>query len=71
MVEKILQILRISCSHRNTSKPFAAAVAMGTRASMSASADWDSVGDGPGHYVVCLDCGKKLAYDWANMKLVH
>lgn len=69
MVEKILQILRIACSHRNTSKPFAAAVATGTYG--SSNTDWDSVGDGPGHYVVCLDCGKKLAYDWANMKLVH
>ena len=68
MVEKILQILRISCSHRNTSKPFAAAVGAATRA--SATAEWDSVGDGPGHYVVCLDCGKKIPYDWANMKLV-
>ena len=66
MVEKLLQILHITCSHRNTSKPFAAA--SGGRDSRS---DWDSVGSGPGHYVVCLDCGKKFAYDWANMRVVH
>jgi len=69
VVEKILQILRIACSHHNTSKPFAAAVGNDSRT--SASAEWESVGNGPDHYVVCLDCGKKLAYDWANMKLVH
>ena len=24
-----------------------------------------------GTYVVCLDCGKELAYDWKQMKIVH
>ena len=67
MFEKFLQILRISCSHHNTSKPFAAAVGNDTHS----GAEWDSVGSGPGHYVVCLDCGKKFAYDWANMRMVH
>jgi len=23
-----------------------------------------------GTYVVCLDCGKELAYDWNNMKVI-
>jgi len=65
MVEKLLQILHIACNHRHTSKPFAAAAASDTHG------EWESVGDGPGHYVVCLDCGKKFAYDWANMRVVH
>jgi hypothetical protein len=25
----------------------------------------------PGIYVVCLDCGRELTYDWINMKLVR
>jgi hypothetical protein len=65
MFHKLLQILHIACNHRNTSKPFAAAVAG------DSSSDWGAVGNGPGHYVVCLDCGKKFAYDWANMHIVH
>lgn len=24
-----------------------------------------------GTYVVCLDCGKELAYDWNEMKIIH
>ncbi|MGA3053027.1 MAG: hypothetical protein ABSD63_02365 [Candidatus Korobacteraceae bacterium] len=24
-----------------------------------------------GTYVVCLDCGKEFAYDWAEMKMVR
>lgn len=67
MFEKLLQFLHIACNHRNTTKPFAAAVASDAHA----NAGWDSVGTGPGHYVVCLDCGKKFAYDWANMRVVH
>lgn len=67
MFEKLLQVLHIACSHHNTSKPFAAAVG----GSSHSSGDWEAVGNGPDHYVVCLDCGKKFAYDWANMRVVH
>lgn len=24
-----------------------------------------------GTYVVCLDCGKEMAYDWANMQTIE
>lgn len=66
MVEKVLQILHLACSHRNTSKPFAAASAPTKK-----SSEWEAVGSGPSHYVVCLDCGRKFAYDWANMRVVN
>jgi hypothetical protein len=66
MFEKLLQVLHITCNHRKISKPFAAAVGNDTGTGL----EWDSVGNGPGHYVVCLDCGKKFAYDWANMRMV-
>lgn len=67
MFEKILQLLAISCRHKHTSQPFAAAVASAT----APSAEWETVGDGPSHYIVCLDCGKKFAYDWANMRMMR
>lgn len=66
MVEKVLQILHLACSHRNTSKPFAAASATSDK-----HAEWEAMGSGPSHYVVCLDCGRKFAYDWANMHVVN
>jgi len=69
VLEKILQVLSITCSHKNTSQPFTAAVANPYRA--AAVGDWESVGTGPSHYVVCLDCGKKFSYDWQQMKIVR
>ncbi len=63
MLEKVLQILSIACRHKHTSQPFTAA---GT--ATAATAEWESVGAGPSHYIVCLDCGKKIPYDWANMR---
>ncbi|HYY70159.1 MAG TPA: hypothetical protein VE734_10530 [Terriglobales bacterium] len=68
MVEKILQLLSVRCSHRNLSKPFTA----GTDAAAPRDAEWMPVGNsGPSHYVVCLDCGKKFGYDWHTMKVVR
>ncbi len=64
MLEKVLQLLSISCRHKNTSQPFTAA----TASASAATAEWESVGTGPSHYIVCLDCGKKIPYDWANMR---
>jgi hypothetical protein len=69
MLEKILQLLSFSCLHRRITKPFAAAVASGMAS--SGAGQWESVGSGPSHYVVCLDCGKKFAYDWANMRIMR
>ena len=66
MVEKLLQILSITCSHKRTSQPFTAASTVTSR-----SDDWDAVGTGPSHYVVCLECGKKFAYDWQEMRIVR
>ncbi len=64
MFEKFLQLLAMTCRHKRTSQPFAAAVATVT----APGGQWDTVGSGPSHYIVCLDCGKKIAYDWANMR---
>jgi hypothetical protein len=65
MLEKFLQVLSLSCRHRHTSKPFAAA-----SASVGRNSDWEPIGEG-GHYVVCLDCGKKFTYDWSRMQVVR
>ncbi len=71
MMEKILQLLSMSCLHRHTSKPFTAATVGAGSASASATSQWESVGSGPSHYVVCLDCGRKFAYDWNNMRIMR
>ncbi len=50
------------------SQPFTAAASSGLS---RAAGDWEPVAaSGPGHYVVCLECGKKFAYDWTNMRIV-
>lgn len=66
MFDKILQLLRLSCPHKNMSHPFASAPT-GLQASKG---DWDSVAPAAGHYIVCLDCGRKFNYDWKNMRMV-
>jgi len=67
MLEKVMQILSITCAHRKLSKPFTAEYDTAYR-----NADWMPVGaGGPSHYVVCLDCGKKLGYDWGEMRVVR
>jgi len=67
MIEKILQILSVSCSHRKISQPFTAAVAVNG----SSSGPWQSVSAASSHYVVCLECGKKFTYDWDQMRIVR
>ena len=67
MLEKFLQLLSIHCRHKNTTQPFAAASA----SSMTARGEWEPIGAAStGHYIVCLDCGKKIPYDWANMRRI-
>jgi hypothetical protein len=67
MFEKFLQLLSMRCRHKHTSQPFAAAV---SAAPAAAAGEWESVGAGTGHYIVCLDCGKRIPYDWANMRRI-
>ena len=65
MFEKLLQLLSLTCRHKRTSQPIAAAV---SAAPAAAAGEWEAVGPAGGHYIVCLDCGKKFPYDWANMR---
>ena len=67
MVNKILQLLSIRCAHKKLSQPFAASAATVKRA---VNSNWDAPTPAGKHYLVCLDCGKKLEYDWANMKVI-
>lgn len=48
------------CWHKNYSFPIT--TRRGQRRSAAASLT--------GTYVVCLDCGKEFAYDWAEMKVI-
>jgi hypothetical protein len=55
MLGSVLDVV-FGCPHRRTSFPF-------TPARKAPDAP-------PGNtYVVCLDCGKQLAYDWKEMRL--
>ena len=65
MLEKVLQLLSMTCRHRNTTQPFTASTAVAVN-----GGSWESVVAAPTHYVVCLDCGKKFTYDWNEMRIV-
>jgi hypothetical protein len=68
MVNKILQLLSIRCSHKKLSQPFAASAPVSMRRAVNS--DWDVPAPAGQHYVVCLDCGHKFEYDWANMRVL-
>ncbi len=67
MVNRILQLLSIRCSHRKISQPFAASAS----SRRTTSADWEAPTPVGQHYVVCLDCGQKFEYDWKNMRMLR
>jgi hypothetical protein len=58
MVGKLFDLL-FGCWHRRLSFPMT--LRGGVRRTSSLA----------GTYVVCLDCGKELPYDWTEMKLVE
>ena len=65
MFEKFLQVLSLACRHRKTSMPFSDSACTFSRIS-----DWEPIGPS-GHYVVCLDCGRKFGYDWNTMQVIR
>jgi len=66
MVNKLLQLLSIRCSHKKISQPFASPVTI----RRAVNSDWDTPAAATHHYVVCLDCGHKFEYDWSKMRIV-
>lgn len=68
MWDKVLQLLSVRCRHRHLSKPFALNSATSQD---SSDARWERANPRAEHYVVCLDCGKRFAYDWNAMRLVR
>ena len=71
MFEKILQLLAVKCAHRRLSQPFSTADHTSTAQVHGSSAlQWESLSP-TGHYVVCLECGKKFPYDWQKMRIVR
>jgi hypothetical protein len=60
MLGKLLDAF-FGCSHDRFSFPLT--VRKGSRRSAAASVT--------GTYVVCLDCGKELGYDWKEMKVLR
>ena len=65
MVEKVLGIF--GCRHKHTSLPFPAVMAQAGLATIDESPEQPVTST---HYVVCLECGKRLSYDWSQMRLV-
>jgi hypothetical protein len=59
MIARILDAF-FGCWHSHYSFPIT--VRSGSRRSLAASLT--------GTYVVCLDCGKELPYDWKEMRIV-
>jgi hypothetical protein len=53
--------LFFGCWHRRMSFPM----------TLRPGAHRNMMGSLTGTYVVCLDCGKELPYDWTEMKLVE
>ena len=60
MLQSIFRAL-FSCSHQHTTFPLTPA-----RKSLAAAVPG---GVRNGTYVVCLDCGQELAYDWNQMRI--
>lgn len=60
MVAKLYDAI-FGCRHGNYSFPMT--TRRGTSRSMAAAHT--------GTYVVCLDCGKELSYDWKQMRIVN
>jgi len=68
--KNFFKVFSFSCRHRHLSQPFSVT----PQRSYARNEDWDPV-DGGGsalgsHYVVCLDCGHRYAYDWQNMRVI-
>jgi len=59
MVRAILRAF-FGCGHQRTTFPQTPPPRVGAVGRVSAVA---------GTYVVCLDCGKEFAYDWAHMRV--
>jgi len=60
MFQSFLNLV-FGCSHARTTFPLSPSWKIGGIAK--------SVANRHGTYVVCLDCGKEFAYNWADMRL--
>ena len=58
MFSRILDVL-FGCTHSNISFPITIKKGVRSRAAFPT-----------GTYVVCLDCGREMPYDWKQMKIV-
>ncbi len=55
MIDALLKLLWLRCSHGRITRPITPLPQAGAARSRT--------------YVVCLDCGAELPYDWKNMRL--
>ena len=66
MLEEMLRMFTFGCRHSHMSKPFSTEVARQDEVHL----DWVQELPPCSHYVVCLDCGRRFAYDWETMKVI-
>ncbi len=68
MLERVWSMMGLCCSHARLSVPYPAELA---RPAGEVHLDWEPEELPPSsHYVVCVDCGQRFAYDWNKMKVI-
>jgi DNA-directed RNA polymerase subunit RPC12/RpoP len=67
MWNSVFSFLRLSCRHRRLTKPFSTDTARQYLGSVDRP---EEIPPHCSHYVVCLDCGRRFGYDWAEMRVI-
>jgi hypothetical protein len=69
MLEKVLKLWPFGCRHSQLSVPFSVESARQHQAHVDTPDE--ELPANCSHYVVCLKCGRRLGYDWSEMRIVH
>ena len=68
MLEKLMELWPFGCRHSQLSVPFSLEMA---RQHETYTDTREELPSNCSHYVVCLKCGRRLGYDWSEMRIVH
>lgn len=67
MLERVWSMMGLGCRHSRLSVPYPVELA---RPEGEVHLDWQQELPPCSHYVVCVACGKRFAYDWNEMKVI-
>ena len=70
MWDRVLRLLAVSCRHGHLFATVPSGLFQTTRL-QSYRVGGRHRRTSPGHYVVCLDCGKHFTYDWSQMRVMR